>query len=223
MRLMRLTLSAPMQSWGVDSKWDHRETSLMPTKSAIVGLLGCCLGYPRGDERLNELDDQLHLAVRADRPGRIMTDFHTVQGTDGVILNAAGKNRGETIITPRQYLQGAVFTVFLWGDEEALTRCERALRHPKWAPYLGRKSCVPSVPLLPVWVEAESVDEAVRRCAFDPDSRLLPVEIEMLPGDELRQDERMLKRMDKIRRADLNEYVPRRIRASYVHMGGEAL
>ena len=128
MKFMKFILSAPLQSWGEDARWDQRTTAAMPTKSAVVGLLGCCLGYPRGDERLNRLADQLRVAVRADRPGRVTTDYHTVQGTNGVFLNAEGKPRGGggTIVTPKQYLQDARFTVFLWGEDEALSACYRA-------------------------------------------------------------------------------------------------
>ena len=129
MKFIKFTLSAPLQSWGDNSRWDNRNTANMPTKSGIIGLLGCCLGYPRGDERLNRLDQQLHLAVRSDRAGRIMTDFHTVHGTYGVLLSAEGKKRqnGNTIVSKRQYLQDARFTVFLWGAEADLERCYQAM------------------------------------------------------------------------------------------------
>lgn len=55
MRLIKLIFSAPLQSWGEDSRWDNRETAASPTKSGVIGMLGCALGYPRGDERLNAL------------------------------------------------------------------------------------------------------------------------------------------------------------------------
>lgn len=215
MRLLRLRLEAPLQSWGEFSRWDHRDTAAVPTKSGIIGLLGCCLGYPRGDARLMELSKALHVAVRADRPGQLMTDFHTVQGTGGVILNAAGKPRGKsgTIITPRQYLQDAAFTVWLWGDEQALQRCNDALLHPVWPAFLGRRSCVPSVPLVPRWVEAESIDAAVRELAGNSPRQSMAVEIEMLPGEQPDARERVIERRDEVIRADINQYRRRRVRA----------
>lgn len=226
MRLFRLTLSAPLQSWGADSKWDNRETLSMPTKSAVIGLLGCCLGYPRGDSRLNQLDQALHMAVRADRPGRIMTDFHTVQGTNGILLNAEGGKRGsDTIITPRHYLQDARFTVFIWGEEATVRMCYEGLKHPQWAAYLGRKSCVPTMPLIPEWVEADSINEAVA-VFTDEDRKHLPpsfvqVEIDLLPGEQLQPNEHLVKHMDSVVRADLNEYHARRVRAFYVKTVGD--
>ena len=58
------------------------------------------MGIPRSDERLKVLDAKLHFAVRTDRSGRVMTDFHTVQTENGNFPNAAGDKRpGNTIIT----------------------------------------------------------------------------------------------------------------------------
>ncbi len=219
MKLIRLVLQAPLQSWGEKSRWDSRDTAAMPTKSALIGLLGCCMGMPRGSEELRHLNESLHVAVRADKPGRIMTDFHTVQAPDGQkMLNSQGTPRGETILTPKQYLQEAVFTVLFWGDPTVLEECFDALRHPKWTPYLGRRNCVPSTPLIPEWVEAESVDEAI--AAGVPDGRSVVVEIECLPGDVLREDERLILRPDSLVNASLNEYRYRNVRASSLYREG---
>ena len=227
MKLIKFTLSAPLQSWGEDARWDQRTTAAMPTKSAIIGLLGCCMGIPRGDERLNQLNDQLLMAVRADRPGRVMTDYHTVQGTGGIFLNAEGKQRsgGDTIITPKQYLQDARFTIFLWGDEETLASCFQAMEHPKWAVYLGRKSCVPAVPVRPEWLEAADPEEAV---SFFSDKEKqhcaswVQVEMDAKPNDVLLANQRMVTRRDALIRADRNEYAVRWVKTFAVPSGGES-
>ena len=226
MKLMKFTLSAPLQSWGEDARWDYRATAAMPTKSAIIGLLGCCLGIFRGDERLNRLDKLLRVAVRADQPGRVMTDYHTVQGTNGVFLNAEGKPRtgGDTIITPKQYLQDARFTVFLWGDEETLNACFQAMAHPKWVVYLGRKSCVPAVPVKPVWMEADTPEDAVARFTEEEKhhcAAMAHVEMDALPNEELKAGQRMITRHDTLLRADRNEYTVRWVKAFAVQSGGE--
>ena len=213
MKLIRLKLQAPLQSWGERSRWDSRDTAAMPTKSAIIGLLGCCLGLERGSEQLTALDAQVHMAVRADKPGSIITDFHTVQSPKGTkLLNAEGKPRGDTILTPKQYLQDASFTVLLWGDPAVLERCVAALNHPKWTPYLGRRSCVPSVPLIPEWLEADTVDQALRMDA----AQNAAVEVERLPGESLRADEHLVRRADGVVDAAKNQYYSREVRASYV-------
>ena len=131
MKILKIPFTAPLQSWGEDARWDTRSTATSPTKSGIIGFLGCCLGYPRGDDRLNQLNRELTVAVRMDRPGRVLIDFQTVQGTNGVFLNAEGKPRtgGGTIITPKQYLQDAAFQVFVYGEEDALERCARHSHH----------------------------------------------------------------------------------------------
>ncbi|MDW7657821.1 MAG: type I-E CRISPR-associated protein Cas5/CasD [Bacillota bacterium] len=111
--ILLLRLEGPLQSWGERAHWDYRDSSLFPTKSGIIGMLSCALGYRRDDERLSRICDNTRIAIRADKPGLIMTDYHTVQGPNGVIINAEGKRRpgSGTIVTPRQYLQDASFLV----------------------------------------------------------------------------------------------------------------
>ena len=218
MRLLKFTLAAPLQSWGEDARWDYRSTGHMPTKSALIGMMGCCLGYPRGDQRLNFLDANLRCAVRADRPGRVMTDYHTVQGTGGMLLNSEGKKRagGATIITKKQYLQDARFTVFLWGEEETLNACYGAMTHPKWTLYLGRKGAVPSVPVIPEWVEASTPEEAVTRFTEEERKRSLKVvqvEMDAQYQEPLSNGQRLLSRRDAVLRSDRNEYAVRWVRA----------
>ncbi len=147
-KLLILRLEGPLQSWGEVSKWDYRDSSDFPTKSGVVGLLGCALGFARGDPALEERDRAITLAVRADRPGVRTVDFQTVTGAP--LLNAEGKPKttGNTIISRRAYLQDACFTVFLETDDAWRERIVSALRSPRWCLYLGRKSCVPSRPIL---------------------------------------------------------------------------
>ena len=111
--LLILRLEGVLQSWGEMSKWDFRDSADFPTKSGIVGLMGCALGLERGDPKLGELDAALTLAVRADRPGTRTVDFQTVTGNP--LRNAEGKPKsgGNTIISRRAYLQDACFTAFL--------------------------------------------------------------------------------------------------------------
>ena len=226
MKFIKFTLSAPLQSWGEDARWDQRTTATMPPKSAIIGLLGCCLGIPRGSDQLRHMGSHLNMAVRADRPGRIMTDYQTVQGTNGVFLNADGKPRGggDTIITPKQYLQEARFTVFLWGDDGLLTACYKAMLHPRWAVYLGRKSCTPSIPVMPQWITASTPEEAVS-CFTEEELKfsdpIVQVEMDAGPNDTPGKGQRLVTRRDAVSRADLNEYGIRWVRSFAVPAGGE--
>lgn len=212
MKILTFLLSGPLQSWGDSSRWDHRATASMPSKSAIIGMLGCCLGYGRGDERLSKLSQRLHVAVRSDRRGSPMWDFQTVQNPGGKILNAMGKPRGDTIITPRQYLQGAAFQVFVFGDEAALEACAEAMRHPRWSICLGRRSCPPALPVIPHIVEYDSVLEAMEQVIdpmMEPAPTQMACEVEAVPG--LTCDGQTITRMDEVVRGDLNEYRERTV------------
>ncbi|MFE4512949.1 type I-E CRISPR-associated protein Cas5/CasD [Kitasatospora sp. NPDC056783] len=71
-------LAGPLQAWGLVSRFDRRDTHLRPTKSGFLGLLAAAAGYSR-DESLHPLDE-LRFAVRADRPGIPVRDYHTVGG-----------------------------------------------------------------------------------------------------------------------------------------------
>lgn len=74
---------------------------------------------------------------------RRLQDYHTVQNTkkaDGSIK--------DTHITHRQYLTDAAFGVVLAGEGALLEKIAAALEHPKWGIWLGRKSCIPSAPVL---------------------------------------------------------------------------
>lgn len=146
--LLILRLEGALQSWGENAKWDHRDTSIMPSKSGIVGLLGCALGVPRNSDELRKLSQDMNFAVRADRPGVITTDFQTIEGFP--LMTAAGSPRPadkNTIISPRDYINDGIFTVVIDVGEEWIDKLVAALQSPKWCMYLGRKNCVPSRPV----------------------------------------------------------------------------
>lgn len=168
--ILLLRLEGPLQAWGARARWDVRDTQPEPTKSGVVGLLGCALGYPSGDARLErELDAGLVFGVRVEHPGRVLEDFQTVtdflptaEGTfrhSGVRTGASlEKIRASpdatpaTILSPRFYLEDAAFLVALAASPSAppdlLDRCAAALRRPRWPLFLGRKACVPTRPVL---------------------------------------------------------------------------
>ena len=93
-KILLLRLEGALQSWGDHAKWDVRDSGDFPSKSGVAGLLACALGLERGDPDIADLSAHLRMAVRADRPGVRMRDFHTVQGRP--LYNAEG-NRGRAI------------------------------------------------------------------------------------------------------------------------------
>lgn len=192
MRLLVLRLEGPLQSWGERSKWDNRDSALMPTKSGIIGIIACAMGIPRGDERIVELHNKLTVAVRADMPGRLGTDYHTVSSS--TLMTADGKQQDRTIVSFRQYLQDASFTVFLASqDNDLLDGIAHSLRRPVWTAFLGRKSCVPTYPLIPDDTEEyASIKDALDGYPLaeraDKETKAFRAEIESVEGAYLRND-----------------------------------
>jgi CRISPR system Cascade subunit CasD len=142
MSVLLLRLAGPMQSWGTQSRFTHRDTGREPSRSGVVGLLCAALGRPRHEP----LDDfrALRMAVRIDRPGRLMRDYHTAQK---VRRADPTKSPQETVLSERFYLADADFLVGLAGDREFLERLDVKLRRPVWPLFLGRKSFVPAMPV----------------------------------------------------------------------------
>lgn len=154
-----LRLEGPLQAWGDNSKFVVRRTMEAPTKSGVIGVICCAMGLSRqaASERLPKFNE-LAMGVRIDRAGTRWWDYHTVGAKIG-ILKADGKGIKrtgggkddpiETLISRREYLCDASFLVALQGnDTDLIQRVKRALEAPKWALFLGRKSCPPSVPIL---------------------------------------------------------------------------
>jgi len=136
-----LRLVAPMQSWGVSSRFTVRDTLREPTKSGVVGLIAAALGRPR----TAPLDDlaSLRMGVRIDKPGRVEMDYHTAQK----VYKASGGIK-DTELSRRYYLADAAFLVGLESEDRAwLDHLHHTLRNPRWSLYLGRKAFVPSQPI----------------------------------------------------------------------------
>jgi CRISPR system Cascade subunit CasD len=142
MTVLLMRLAGPMQSWGTRSRFTHRDTGLEPSRSGVIGLLCAALGRPR-DEPLDDFVP-LAMAVRVDREGRLMRDYHTAQD-----VRRADPTKGtrDTVVSERFYLADADFLVGLEGDLAFLERLDAALRRPVWPLYLGRKAFVPSLPV----------------------------------------------------------------------------
>lgn len=151
---LALRLEGPLQSWGFDSQYNRRHTGLMPTRSGIAGICCAALGLARGTD-----GEEAFLAsfravrmtaiaiprqgVRKELPVRRLQDYHTVQNT----RRASGAVNNDCVLTFRQYLTDAAFGVLLQGDAGLLTEIATALKDPKWGIWLGRKSCIPSIPV----------------------------------------------------------------------------
>lgn len=176
-QVLLLRFEGPLQSWGSRSRWDVRDTQPEPTKSGVIGLLGCALGIERSDPRLEELDRGLRFGVRVEAPGRVLEDYQTI--TDYLPTAKVSTNREykvtnlktqkveakpgplsrlresdevdvSTIQSPRFYLEDASCLVGLEphrNREVDLAGIATAIQDPRWVLFLGRKACVPTRPI----------------------------------------------------------------------------
>ncbi len=143
--LMHLNLDAPLQSWGIRSKWwYHRDTSHEPTKSGVVGILSSGLGLERNDPKIEKLHRELKMGVRCERAFTLMGDYQTITGG---YYSADRKFIYDGIILNKDYLQHAFYLVVLSGTQELLNKLKKALKSPKYDLFLGRKSCIPASPI----------------------------------------------------------------------------
>lgn len=204
--ILLLRLEGPMQSWGTRSRWDVRDTGPDPSKSGVIGLLGCALGLRRGDPDLLMLDRELSFALRNDIPGSIGVDYHTISGyhrtADGGFRYGGGTNSitslakasthdEYTVVSQREYIDDASFLVALTSEDPTILQClsgestERgwhgSLRTPEWPVYLGRRSCVPTRPILDKLTDEYSdLESALRQAPWEVSSpkALMPQSLE---------------------------------------------
>ncbi len=214
-RCLVLRLAGPLQAWGLTSRHNRRATAGEPTKSGVVGLLAAAQGRRRTDA----IDDlaAMVLGVRIDQPGQLRRDYHTVSSLDGRPLpSATVSGRGQqrattppkyTHVTERFYLEEAVFVAAVHAPTALLEVLATALRSPAFPLALGRRSCVPTQPLVlqatdgglypgaPLdvlaqvpWQAGQTARARMRRNGELSDTVSLPVVVDDPAGDELRQD-----------------------------------
>ena len=171
-KYLSLRLTGPLQSWAANSPFNHRQTGLFPTKSAIAGLCCAALGAPRGSEWESSILDDFRklrmeaIAIPRKNPfdqkksplsvGRLR-DYHTVERTRTASKDSIKKNAQ---LTYRFYLEDAEFGVVLSGDGKFLDKLADAIKDPKWGIWLGRKACIPAAPVFAgIYYEREQAYE----------------------------------------------------------------
>jgi CRISPR system Cascade subunit CasD len=190
-----LRLEGPLQSWGTRSRFSERDTENEPSKSGVLGLVGAALGMARDDVALLGKIASCRMAVRIDREGTLLRDYHTAgggifRGRPHGVFAAKG-----TVLTSRHYLQEASFLAALGFDDESLaSRIDEALGAPKWPLALGRRACPPSLPVRMGLVSAPPED-ALRAATWpssQPPQRPVRLVVECDPRDpgaQPRQDQ----------------------------------
>lgn len=145
-----LRLEGPLQAWGHnEAKFAIRRVHDAPTKSGIIGLLCSSLGKTRAEatDFIQSTLQIFKLGVRIDRKAVRFWDFQTV-GALMKLRNAEGKPKDGPILSRKEYLCDASFLVAVQCEPALIAEFEKALKNPVWVPFLGRKCCSPSRPIL---------------------------------------------------------------------------
>jgi CRISPR system Cascade subunit CasD len=184
------TLYGPLASWGGIAMGEARDSTMYPTRSALIGLLGAACGVDRADnERQRGLRDGYRFGIRVDAFGAPLRDYHTIQYGEPNRHQVFRTRRDElengrkvgTLLSARQYRVDALANVAveaLAGAPYTLAELRDALLRPTYVLYLGRKSCPPALPLHPKIQSAEDFREALRPLPVSPVRLQVPRRLE---------------------------------------------
>lgn len=184
-----LRLKAPMQAWGISSRFSIRDTGKEPSKSGVIGLLCAALGISRDEANTNNPEStftkltRLNLGVLVNREGVMQKDYHTAQN----IAKADGGTK-DTELSTLWYLADADFLVGLESEDlEFLETLQNAIKNPKWQLFLGRKAFVPSEPvyLAKEGIQSGNIEDVLSKGDENIGKRLV---LENENGYEVRQD-----------------------------------
>jgi CRISPR system Cascade subunit CasD len=171
---LTFALVAPLASFGGLAVGERRSGWDRPARSAVLGLVGACLGLEReADDAQAALASDYALALLCHAPGRLLADYHTAQ-VPSAQRNRRFATRAEelaqtdalnTVLSRRDYRSDAWHLAALWPRGAAprwpLEELAEAMRKPRFVPYLGRKSCPLGLPLGPEIAEAPDAPAAL--------------------------------------------------------------
>jgi CRISPR system Cascade subunit CasD len=190
-------LYGPLAAFGGIAVGEVRPCDASPAKSAVLGLVAAALGLARSEDAAQaRLCAAYRLALRLDRAGDHLRDFHTIQtpqiGRRQILSTRKdeldGRARINTIVSRRDYRCDVLAMACLWPADETpphdLDELAAALARPVFAPYFGRRACPLGLPLAPL--SGGFPDFAAALAARPPDRDLLyriaPKEGETVPA-----------------------------------------
>lgn len=164
MNYIKLTLSGVLQYYSDNNSIALRTTynsSIVPTKSAIIGLIASALGLPRKSEKLTDLYNTLTTKYKVIHNGQIFDDFQTIKPlksqknymnkfyTRNQFNTVGGGIRDGQLVKNIQYLQDSEFEVYVGSkNTDLLHNIFDAIRNPEYALYFGKRSCIPNKPIV---------------------------------------------------------------------------
>lgn len=166
------TLYGPLASWGEIAMGESRHTTMYPTRSALLGILGAACGIERQDASGQQaLRDGYRFGLRVRSFGDPLRDYHTMQYGEPARKQVFRTRRDElenaksvgTHLSSREYRTDSLAVVAVQALEHApvtLSGLSDLLRHPRFVLYLGRKSAPPAWPLDPAVIAAEDLRSA---------------------------------------------------------------
>lgn len=177
--VLALRLQGPLQSWGIDSRFDERRSGSFPSKSGLIGLVAAAMGLKKGSSsearQLPRLAALELLVVRESLPEpERLWDFHTVRNVRRAEpRNTNPDSKGsdaykEMDVTRREYLCDCSFLAFFSGEAEIIAEVGAALENPVFGIWLGRKCCLPSSPVFAgIYPDESSAVAAVLKVPLD--------------------------------------------------------
>lgn len=184
---LTFAMVAPMASFGTLAVGERRDGADRPARSAVLGVLGACLGITReNEEAQTALAQDYGLAMLCHASGRLLTDYHTAQ-TAPTRRNWRPATRAQelaearddlaTILSRRDYRTGTWHLGALWARTStaqwSLAQVRDAMQEPVFTPSLGRKCCPPGLPFAPQVVEgAGAAAVLLARHKNGPESKL---------------------------------------------------
>jgi len=166
---LAMYFEAPLLSFGTESKFDNRDTLNFPTRGVITGVIAAALGIERSNQAaLAELAKLAMLSISCQAPQeRLLNDFHTIGGgyaqkeKNYRVRQADDKIRKDAVLTNRQYWADGKYAAVVSGPRNDVERIAAALKDPVWGGWIGRKCCIPSVPIEQGVFDSE--EEAIQR------------------------------------------------------------
>lgn len=168
--LLLFTLAAPLASFGDVAPGERRVSASRPGRSMLIGLLAAALGLRRDDPRQEAFAASLAFAVRIDRPGSVLNDYHTTQTAPARKNRRFTTRRQElevddlgTILSQREYRMDSAFTVAVIACDAppfTLSEIAVALRRPRFLLSAGRRACPLGLPPEPRILTAGTLAEA---------------------------------------------------------------